>query len=197
MELERLDKFYALHSKFYDLTRPFFLLSRKRALSLLKFNKNDKVLDLACGTGLNVRYLLKKVPPENITGIDYSESMLAIAKKKYPKVKFINGDASTFSLGQKFDKIICTYSLSMIEEWEKTIANAKKHLKKNGVFLVLDFNKWQGLIKPLHPLFRKWLLLHGVNPDKDCFFEMKKHFRKVEKHVWNFSYNVVLIASVN
>ena len=196
MKLQNLEKFYSIHSKFYDATRWMFLLNRKKALSLLKFNKKDKILDLACGTGLNIPYLIKKISPKNILGIDYSKSMLEKARRKYPKVKFIQGNVSTFRFNQKFDKIVCTYSLSMIESWKETIRNVRKHLKKDGVFLVLDFHRWQGIIKPAYPIFRWWLSLHGVDSDRNYLPEIKKNFRRVEEKVINSGYNSVILAGI-
>ncbi|MBI2004277.1 hypothetical protein HYS72_02315 [Candidatus Pacearchaeota archaeon] len=72
MELEKINKIYDAHSKFYDLTRPFFLFNRKKAVNMMDLNKKDKVIDLACGTGLNISLLLKKTSSKNILGIDYS-----------------------------------------------------------------------------------------------------------------------------
>src|SRR3989344_6804973 len=104
MELNKLEKFYRMHSRFYDLSRPFFLLNRKSALSKLQFNKSDSVLDMACGTGLNIKLLLEKgIDVKKIVGVDYSESMLKIARNKYPNVKFVKADVSSFDV-EVFDK---------------------------------------------------------------------------------------------
>jgi len=195
MKLQNLEKFYGIQSKFYDATRWMFLLNRKKALSLLTFNKKDKILDLACGTGLNIKYLLKKVNPFNILGIDYSNSMLEKARKNYPNVKFIQGDVSKYKFKNKFDKIVCTYSLSMIENWEVTIRNARKHLKKDGIFLILDFHRWHGIIKPAYPLFRWWLSLHGVDSDRDHIPEIKRNFGRVDERVINSGYNSIIRSS--
>ena len=157
MNLEKINKIYNTHSKFYDLTRPFFLFNRKKTIELLNIQKQDKIIDLACGTGLNIPLLLKKTSSENILGIDYSEAMLKKAMKKYPGVKFIKGDVATYKFSKKVDKIISTYSLSMIGNFKKTILNVKNSLKKNGTFVILDFYKWNGIIKIFYPIFKLWL----------------------------------------
>ncbi len=192
--LEKTEKIYNIHAKFYDLTRKFFLLNRKKAIELLDVQKQDKILDLACGTGLNIPLLLKNTSPGNILGIDYSEAMLEKARKKYSKINFVKADASNYNLFYKFDKIICTYSLSMIDNWEKTIFNAKNSLKDKGIFVILDFYKWNGIIKFFYPIFKSWLKKYDVNPEKNLEACLKENFEKVDMHVLNSGYNFIAIA---
>lgn len=192
--LEKTEKIYNTHSKFYDLTRKFFLFNRKKAIKLLNAQKQDKIIDLACGTGLNIPLLLKNISPGNILGIDYSEAMLKKAREKYPNIKFIKGDVSTYKFPKKIDKIISSYSISMIDDWEKTILNAKNSLKDNGTFVILDFYKWKGAIKPFYPLFKFWLKKYGVNPEKDLESCLKENFKKVEINILNSGYNFIAVA---
>lgn len=194
MKISGLEEFYRLQSKFYDLTRPFFLLSRQMAIKVLDIKPNDKVLDLACGTGLNIHFLLKKTTSDKIIGIDYSHSMLKVARRKYPEVKFIEGDIAAYEFDGKFDKIICTYSLSMVDEWEKAILNASRTLKEDGMLVVLDFHPWRGILRIFYPGFRWWLMKHGVDQEKPLVPLLKKHFRHVEEVVLNGGYNAIASA---
>lgn len=194
MEIEKLEKFYSKQAKFYDLTRNFFLFNRKEAIDYLDIQPNDVVVDLACGTGLNMPLIIKKQPKE-IIGIDYSQSMLAIARRKYPIVKFIEADVANYQFTpNSIDKIICTYSMSMIEEWQKTIQNVANSLKRNGIFVILDFHPWQGFLKIFYPIFRWWLKKHGVYAEKDFVSYLKLYFKEVQKIILNFGYNQIIIA---
>ncbi len=194
MKISKLEEFYKLQSKFYDLTRPFFLFSRKKAVGCLDIKPSDRILDLACGTGMNIPLLLKKTTADNIIGIDYSYSMLAVARRKYPEVKFIEGDIASYQFNEKFDKIICTYSLSMVDEYEKAILNASRALKEDGMLVVLDFHPWRGIGKIFYPAFRWWLMRHGVDQEKSIVPSLRKHFRHVEERVLNGGYNMIVIA---
>jgi len=194
MTLDRINKIYNFHAKFYDLTRPFFLFGRKKTINLLNLKNNETVLDLACGTGLNISLLLKKTSPENITGIDYSNAMLEKAKKKYPYIKFIQGDISNYKFKNKFDKIICTYSLSIIDDWEKSIINTKKTLKNNGTFIILDFYKWKVPLKLFYPIFKWWLNKFEVNPEKNIERCLKENFEKVDFKVSSSGYYFISVA---
>ena len=194
MELKNLNEFYKTHSKFYDMTRPFFLFNRKKAVELLNVYGWDKVIDLACGTGLNIPLLLKKTSPENILGIDYSEAMIEKARKKFPEVKFVKGDISNYKFPEKANKIISTYSLSMVENIEETISNVKNSLDYFGTFAILDFYKWKGGMKIFYPAFKFWLNKHGVEPEKNLESLLKKNFGKVEMLVLNSGYNFIAVA---
>ncbi len=194
MEPNRLDKFYKIQASLYDGTRWMFLFDRRKAINMLNIKKGDKIFDFACGTGLNIPLLLAK--SINITGIDFSRSMLNIARKKYPLVTFIKWDTATHKLKGKADKIICTYSLSMIDEWQKTIVNMKKHLKKDGEIVILDFyHQWRGFCKIFYPLFRRWLHKCGVIPEKKIIPFLKQHFSVVESEILRHGYNFIVRVS--
>ncbi len=146
MNINNLENFYSKQIKFYNPTRNLFLSNRKFATELLEIKNDDKILDLACGTGLNFSYLLEKTDSKNITGIDYSKSMLKKAKKDYPMIRLIKADVSSYKFGSKVDKILVTYSISMINDWQRTIVNIRKALNKNGTCVILDFYPWKGKI---------------------------------------------------
>jgi len=195
MEITRLEKFYKIHARFYDYTRPLFLLNRRKAINFLNVQPNDKVIDFACGTGLNIALLLTKAVNGKIIGIDYAESMLKVAKRHYPKAEFIQGDISEFRFKEPADKIICTYSLSMTEEWQKAIINMKSALKPEGILVILDFHyPWRRILRVFYPVFKWWLQKHGVDPEKPIIEFLKRHFDYVEERVLNFGYNYIAIV---
>ena len=86
-----------------------------------KKSKGRRLLDVACGTG-NHAFLLKK--NYSIVGVDISNEMLKIARKKVSGVKILIGDMKKLDLKQKFDIIICMFSAInynvTYEELEKT-----------------------------------------------------------------------------
>ncbi len=193
MNINNLENFYSKQIKFYNPTRNLFLSNRKFATELLEIKNDDKILDLACGTGLNFSYLLEKTDSKNITGIDYSKSMLKKAKKDYPMIRLIKADVSSYKFGSKVDKILVTYSISMINDWQRTIVNIRKALNKNGTCVILDFYPWKGKIKIFYPFFKWWLKKHGVDPEKEIISFAKKHFKKVKVLILNSGYNYIMI----
>jgi len=74
----------------------------------------DKVLEVGCGTGRVIKYLIEK-GLSDITGIDLSDKMLALARKKMDKYLIDNTltlekhDFSKESLKRSYDKVFITY----------------------------------------------------------------------------------------
>lgn len=110
----------------------------KKVLNRLKF-KPKTILDLACGTGKLAKLFLDH--GYVVEGLDISENMLRIAKKRGLKV--YQGDMVDFKLGVKYDLIICAYdSLNYILEksdLQKCFNSVNKHLNFEGIF-IFDMN---------------------------------------------------------
>ncbi len=83
----------------------------KAIFSLLEkvgIGKDDRILDLGCGTGVLTPFLLSSTN-EEIIGLDVSAGMIEEAKKKYAgekRVRFINADFYSFE-DEAFDLIVC------------------------------------------------------------------------------------------
>ena len=92
--------------------------------------KGIKVLDVACGTGVLFPDYQKL--GVNITGIDISENMVNIARKKFPAAQVICGDATEFSFGDKFDAVMIYNAFPHFDEAEKLIENLSQVLKSSG-----------------------------------------------------------------
>jgi len=117
-----------------------------RAIADMHINKDDKILDLGCGTGRNSKlmsgYLKEK---GSITGLDISDAMEQqfISKFKGDKrVAFINRRIDTsFDLKEKFDKVFISFVIHGFpnEVRDIVIKNAFSHLKQGGSFFILDF----------------------------------------------------------
>lgn len=174
----QVEKFYKIHSKFYDATRWMFLPARKKAVVLLDIKPGDSVIDFACGTGYNIRHF----PEEqvDISGIDCTDAMLQRAKKKFPLHQFINGDITSYRYTKPADKIICTYALSLVTEWKKAILNMKDTLEEHGTLVILDFYPIGSWAKFMNPLLKWWLRTCHVDMDKAIIPFLKEHFTSVE-----------------
>lgn len=189
---KKVKNYYRFHSAIYDATRWLFLFNRRKAIEKLNIKPGEFIIDFACGTGLNIRQIMEKT--KNISAIDFSKDMLDQARKKHPGVEFIQGDACTFSFEKKADKIICTYSLSLIENWKEAVRNMSRNLNENGTVVILDFYIWKGALKFFYPVFKWWLRIHSVNPELPVENELKKHFNKVEMKTYLSGYNFIAVG---
>jgi len=108
----------------------------------LDIKPHDNVLDLCCGTG-DIAGLIKKIQVSAcVTGIDFSENMIDIAKDKHPTVKFLQGDATSLPYEDNtFDIVTMGFGLRNIQNAEKAVEEVYRILKPNGKFLHLDFGE--------------------------------------------------------
>ena len=95
--------------------------SRKKDMAALKkiISKHLKsggkrLLDVACGTGLEDRYLKHDF---DITGIDLNDGVLRIARRRNQDVEYLHGDMRRFKLDRKFDIIICFDAMCYLQNY--------------------------------------------------------------------------------
>lgn len=95
------------------------------------------LLHLGCGSGI-YDYTFKK--HFKVTGVDLSEKMLEIAKKRNPEVVYHHGDMRTIELKEKFDAVVIPESIGYMTtttDLKKAIKCANKHLNPGGVLLIV------------------------------------------------------------
>jgi len=98
------------------------------------------VLDVACGPGYVSDAVRKAgaVPK----GIDFSEKMLDIARRTFPDLSFVQGDAQKLPLEDaSFDRVLINFGLLHLTHPEKGCAEACRVLKSGGMF---GFTVWAG-----------------------------------------------------
>jgi ubiquinone/menaquinone biosynthesis C-methylase UbiE len=102
-----------------------------------KKTKGKQLLDVACGTGFHASLLSKYY---RVEGLDLDAKMLAVAKKKHPKIRFHQGDMTDFDLGRQFDVIVCLFSsigyVKTKPRLQKAIKTMSRHLLPGGVLLI-------------------------------------------------------------
>jgi len=108
-------------------------------LKLLNIKAGEKILDIACGNGQFARKMTEL--GANVTAIDFSDNLIAIAKSKGNyNIKYHVIDATSKTelkklTGNTFDSIVCTMALMDMENIEVLINHLPKMLKKEGVFV--------------------------------------------------------------
>ena len=112
--------------------------------SLLPTSRDCKILDLGCGTGLELEEYYKICPSARVTGIDMCEAMLSALKCKFPDKEITLACGSYFDLpfGESvFDAAVSFESLHHFTKEEKIPLYARLHkaLKDNGYFILTDY----------------------------------------------------------
>ncbi len=161
-----LQKYYKLHASIYDATRWSFLFGRQKIIDLAAKEIDPKtILEVGCGTGRNLQALAKAFPNAEITGLDLSSDMLAIAEKKLANNPNINvveqkyDKPITDSAGniKQYDLILFSYALSMFNPgWDEAIEAASDQLSHGGMVAVVDFHHSR------FKFFRNWMQVNHV-----------------------------------
>lgn len=102
------------------------------------------ILDLGCGTGLELEAYYLLCPSAKVTGIDLSEGMLAALRKKFPEKDITLTVGSYFDVPLEentFDAAVSVESLHHFAKEEKVPLYTKLHaaLKENGYFILTDY----------------------------------------------------------
>lgn len=100
------------------------------------------LLDLGCGTGLELDRILQKRPGLAVTGVDLSEAMLEQLRSKHPGVHTVCGDYFREELGEDlYDAVVSFESLHHFgpEKKRGLFEKVRRSLKAGGVFLEADY----------------------------------------------------------
>ena len=104
---------------------------------------NEKILDVACGTGVLEELIIKERPSQSMTGVDISENMLHVAKRKlaaYPGVAFFRAGATDLPFADDtFDLVVCANSFHYFDAPVLSLQQMKRVLKRGGRLIILDW----------------------------------------------------------
>ncbi|MBO3760873.1 class I SAM-dependent methyltransferase [Ciceribacter sp. L1K22] len=169
---ERMDRMYRYQRHIYDITRKYYLLGRDRAIEKLDVPASASLLEVGCGTGRNLLLAHKRYPQARLFGLDISEEMLSSARASFRSAatapEFRVADATSFTPAdfgtEGFDRILISYALSMIPDWERAIQAALAALVPGGSLHIVDFGQQEGLPRWFHHLLIRWLTRFHVTP---------------------------------
>ena len=133
---------------------------RKKAIKLLKKDNPRTILDIATGTGDMAIMAAKLLKPDRIEGIDISQQMLEIGKKKVEKeglagmVRLQLGDSETINFGENtFDAGMVAFGIRNFENLEKGMEEILRVLKPGGKLVIIEFSKPKQPIRSLYNLY--------------------------------------------
>ena len=117
---------------------------RKKVVKIVAKTNPHKVLDIATGTG-DLAINLVKTGADKIVGLDISEGMLAVGKKKVnklnlaSKIELVLGDSENMPFqDNEFDAITVAFGVRNFEHLEKGLTEIYRVLKPGGIFVVLE-----------------------------------------------------------
>lgn len=155
-------------------------LWRKYAIKKLAPHRPDNILDVATGTGDFAILAARKLKPAKITGIDISEGMMKIGKKKVKDaglegtICFEKENCEHLSFGNDtFDAVTVAFGIRNFQNLDKGLQEMFRVLKKGGHISILELSCPISFpMKQLFHIYSHTLLpIYGklLSKDKDAY----------------------------
>jgi S-adenosylmethionine-diacylgycerolhomoserine-N-methlytransferase len=126
------------------------------------------LIEVGVGTGRNLRKLHRQRPGAAYGGIEPCDEMREHAQPRAPWARLVDAFAEEASyvpiLGHRPDRILFSYSLSMVRDPEAALERAIEALAPAGEVVVVDFGGLAGLPRAARKSFRKFLSAFHVEP---------------------------------
>lgn len=171
---EKVGDLFAAVAPRYDVINDWQSLGLHRhwkrvLIDMATIHTGERALDVCCGTG-DLAMRLERAGAQ-VTGMDFSGEMLAVAKRRSEKigagVHWMEGDAMHLPFAdESFDVVTVGYGLRNLSSWEAGLAEMWRVAKPGGRLLVLDFGKpengaWRGIyfwyLERIVPIFGRLL----------------------------------------
>jgi len=159
--LELVERFFRGTGSTYDLvvnvaTFGIDRLWKRRIVRAIPAS-SERILDLACGTGLSTVAIARRFPRARVVGVELRDEYLAFARKKLreqhvPNVELVLSRAEDYCASEPFDCIASSY-LAKYADLPRLARNCRGMLKEGGVLLTHDF-----ILPPRRSLLALWRL---------------------------------------
>lgn len=163
-----LNRVYGPSRHIYDATRKFYLFGRDTAIKRILQDRWDTLVEIGPGTGRNLRHLHRERSDARYGGVEASDEMLDHARRKAPWARLVHGFAESADYqaihGQAPDRVLFSYSLSMMQDPDTALAHARAQVAEDGEVWVVDFADLEALPGPAARGLRAWLRLFHVTP---------------------------------
>ncbi|MGH9517201.1 MAG: bifunctional demethylmenaquinone methyltransferase/2-methoxy-6-polyprenyl-1,4-benzoquinol methylase UbiE [Terriglobales bacterium] len=121
-----------------------------------------KVLDLCCGTGDMALALRREAPQAEITGADFSHSMLVLASRKNSRprpITWIEADALQLPFpDQSFDLVTSAFGFRNLADYDAGLREIFRVLRPGGECGILEFSEPEGMMGKIYDVYFKSIL---------------------------------------
>ena len=117
---------------------------RVRAADALALDPGDTVVEIGCGTGLNLPLLRERVGPTGrVIGVDITDAMLELSARRgkeqgWDNVELVRSDAVDYEFPEGVDGILSTLALTLSPDYDAVIASGARALAPGGRWVIFD-----------------------------------------------------------
>lgn len=187
---QRLESFYARQAGHYDDFRARMLHGRRELFDSLPVEAGAHWVDLGGGTAANLELLGSRLAMlGQVDVVDLTPSLLEQGRQRsrrlgWTNVRFHQADAAEFTPSQPVDVVTCSYSLSMMPHWIRTLDRALEMLRPGGTIGVVDFYVsgrlplagWRRHGWPTRVFWTLWFEADGVRLSPDLPVRLHEQF---------------------
>ena len=126
---------------------PDVVEQRRATRALLDLQPGETVLDIGSGPGFLADEMAEEVGPDGaVHGVDPSESMLAISRRRETSVEYAVGDAISLPYADEtFDAVVATQVYEYVPDMPAALTEARRVLRRGGRLLILDTD-WDAVV---------------------------------------------------
>jgi demethylmenaquinone methyltransferase/2-methoxy-6-polyprenyl-1,4-benzoquinol methylase len=133
-----------------------------RTFAKILARPGTQALDLCCGTGDMALALRRQSPQAEITGADFSHTMLVLASKKNSRprpIKWIGADALQLPFpDQSFDLVTCAFGFRNLADYDAGLREIVRVLRPGGECGILEFSEPAGFLGKIYDVYFKSIL---------------------------------------
>ena len=132
---------YNWDSKDYEIHSSGQQQWARELIAKLSLAGTEELLDIGCGDGKVTAELASLLPAGRVVGVDSSESMIDLARKRYPPEDYKNlvfelMDAADLSFGPQFDQVFSNAALHWVKDHRPVVASIYNCLRPGGRVLL-------------------------------------------------------------
>lgn len=155
-QYEQIHASYDVFAKFlFEMVYEDEMTQRKNLIDLLNLKNGEKVLEVSCGTGSNIEFLLEKVGSHGqVHALDLSKHMLSEAIKKHADRKNVfyylaNGSNLPFK-DDTFDCLLHVGGINTFSDIESAMKEFMRVTKKGGTIIISDEGMQDNLVETVY-----------------------------------------------
>jgi demethylmenaquinone methyltransferase/2-methoxy-6-polyprenyl-1,4-benzoquinol methylase len=203
----KIGTLYNRIAPFYDLEAASVGFSassywRKIAVGMLNLVPGMRVLDIACGTGLNFNVIENHIGEHGeLVGIDLAWKMLDNAlrrcgKNDWNNVRLVHESIVDYKPRTRFDAAVCTLAMEIVPDYKEAVDNIFRLLKPHGRFAMIGVKTSRDFPFSILNLPFKWLCTVGkFDLSKNVASYIKSKYSDVEYREFWGGFCYVISAS--